>query len=40
MRYLALPEVLEIHRRVLAQSGGALGCVNLEPWSRPLSSLR
>ena len=25
MRYLALPEVLEIHRRVLAQSGGAPG---------------
>lgn len=25
MRYLTLPEVLEIHRRILAQSGGAPG---------------
>ena len=29
MRYLSLPEVLEIHRRVLAQSGGAGGVCDL-----------
>jgi len=29
MRYLSLPEVLEIHRRVLAQSGGAGGVRDL-----------
>jgi death on curing protein len=29
MRYLTLPEVLEIQRRVLAQSGGAPGVRDL-----------
>ena len=29
MRYLSLPEVLEIHRRLLAQSGGASGIRDL-----------
>lgn len=29
MRYLALAEVLEIHRRVMAQSGGAEGLMHL-----------
>jgi death-on-curing protein len=29
MRYLNLPEVLEIHRRVLGQSGGAAGIRDL-----------
>lgn len=29
MRYLTLPEVLEIHRRILAQSGGAPGVRDL-----------
>ena len=29
MRYLSLPEVLEIHRRVLGQSGGAGGVRDL-----------
>ena len=25
MRYLTLPEVLQLHRRVIEQSGGAVG---------------
>jgi death on curing protein len=29
MRYLSLPEVLEVHRRVLRQSGGATGIRDL-----------
>lgn len=29
MRYLTLSEVLELHRRVIRQSGGALGVLNL-----------
>ena len=29
MRYLTLSEVLELHHRVIAQSGGALGVLNL-----------
>ena len=29
MRYLTLSEVLELHRRVIGQSGGALGVLNL-----------
>ncbi len=29
MRYLTLPEVLELHRRILAQSGGAAGLRDL-----------
>ncbi len=29
MRYVSLPEVLEIHRRVLSQSGGAEGIRDL-----------
>jgi death on curing protein len=29
MRYLTLPEVLEIHRRIVAQSGGAPGVRDL-----------
>ena len=29
MRYLILSEVLELHHRVIAQSGGALGVLNL-----------
>ena len=29
MRYLALNEVLELHRRIIAQSGGASGVLNL-----------
>jgi len=29
VRYLALNEVLELHRRIIAQSGGASGVLNL-----------
>ncbi len=29
MRYLTLSEVLELHRRIIGQSGGALGVLNL-----------
>ena len=29
MRYLTLSEVLELHRRVIGQSGGTLGVLNL-----------
>ena len=29
MRYLTLSEVLELHRRVMEQSGGAVGILNL-----------
>lgn len=29
MRYLTLSEALELHRRVIGQSGGALGVLNL-----------
>ena len=29
MRYLTLSEALELHRRVVGQSGGALGILNL-----------
>jgi len=29
VRYLTLSEVLELHHRVIAQSGGALGVLNL-----------
>lgn len=29
MRYLTLSEALELHRRVIGQSGGALGLLNL-----------
>lgn len=29
MRYLTLSEVLELHRRIIAQSGGSLGVLNL-----------
>ena len=29
MRYLTLSEVLELYRRVIGQSGGALGVLNL-----------
>lgn len=29
MRYLTLSETLELHRRVIGQSGGALGVLNL-----------
>ena len=29
MRYLTLSEALELHRRVIGQSGGALGILNL-----------
>ena len=29
MRYLKLNELLELHRRIIAQSGGALGVLNL-----------
>jgi death on curing protein len=29
VRYLTLSEVLELHRRVIGQSGGALGVLNL-----------
>jgi death-on-curing protein len=29
VRYLTLSEALELHRRVIGQSGGALGVLNL-----------
>jgi death-on-curing protein len=29
VRYLTLNEILELHRRIIAQSGGALGILNL-----------
>ena len=29
MRYLSLSEALELHRRIIGQSGGALGVLNL-----------
>ena len=29
MRYLSLSETLELHRRIIGQSGGALGVLNL-----------
>ena len=29
MRYLTLSEALELHRRIIGQSGGALGILNL-----------
>lgn len=34
MRYLTLSEALELHRRVIGQSGGALGVLNLARCSR------
>jgi len=30
VRYLTLNEILEWHRRIIAQSGGALGILNLD----------
>ena len=40
MRYLTLSEVLELHRRVIGQSGGALGVLNLGALESALAQLR
>jgi len=40
MRYLSLNEVLELHRRVMAQSGGAVGIHNLSGLEAALAQPR
>ena len=40
MRYLTLSEVLELHHRVIAQSGGALGVLNLSALESALAQPR
>jgi len=40
VRYLTLSEVLELHRRVIGQSGGALGVLNLSALESALAQPR
>ncbi len=40
MRYLTLNEVLELHRRIIAQSGGALGVLSLSALESALAQPR
>ncbi len=40
MRYLTLSEALELHRRVIGQSGGALGVLNLAALESSLTQPR
>ena len=40
MRYLTLNEALELHRRVIGQSGGALGVLNLGALASALAQPR
>jgi death-on-curing protein len=40
MRYLTLPEVLELHRRIIQQSGGASGVHNLNGLESALAQPR
>jgi len=40
VRYLTLSEVLELHHRVIARSGGALGVLNLGALESALAQLR
>jgi len=40
VRYLTLSEVLELHRRVIGQSGGALGVLNLSALESVLAQTR
>lgn len=40
MRYLTLNEALELHRRVIGQSGGALGVLNLDVLESALAQPR
>ncbi len=40
MRYLTLGEALELHRRLIAQSGGALGVLNLSALESALAQPR
>ena len=40
MRYLTLSEVLELHRQVIGQSGGALGVLNLSALESVLAQPR
>jgi death-on-curing protein len=40
VRYLTLSEALELHRRVIGQSGGALGVLNLGALESPLAQPR
>ena len=40
MRYLSLSEALELHRRIIGQSGGALGVLNLSSLESALAQPR
>ena len=40
MRYLSLSEALELHRRIIGQSGGALGILNLSALESALAQPR
>ena len=40
MRYLTLSEALELHRRIIGQSGGTLGVLNLGALESALAQLR
>src|SRR5438128_4733759 len=40
MRYLTLPEVLELHRHVIQQSGGAIGVLNMAALESALAQPR
>jgi death-on-curing protein len=40
MRYLTLPEVLELHRQVIQQSGGAIGVLNMPALESALAQPR
>jgi death-on-curing protein len=40
MRYLTLPEVLELHSQVIQQSGGAMGVLNLPALESALAQPR
>jgi len=40
MRYLTLPEVLELHRQVIRQSGGAMGVLHLPALESALAQPR
>ena len=40
MRYLTLPEVLELYRQVIRQSGGAMGVLHLPALESALAQLR
>jgi prophage maintenance system killer protein len=40
VRYLTLNEILELHRRIIAQSGGALGILNLGALESALANLK